>query len=46
MDRAAAYVAFSTFILEERPNTEQLHFIEKVADYVVENGYINNALFA
>lgn len=44
MDRTAAYAAFSTFILEERPNTEQLHFIEQVVDYVVENGYINNVL--
>ena len=43
-DRTAAYAAFSTFILEERPNTEQLHFIEQVVDYVVENGYINNVL--
>ncbi|MCQ5340017.1 hypothetical protein NE472_11635 [Eubacterium ventriosum] len=44
MDRDAAYAAFSTFIAEERPNTEQIHFIEQVADYVVENGYINNVL--
>ena len=35
---------FPLFILEERPNTEQLHFIEQVVDYVVENGYINNVL--
>ena len=32
MDRDAAYAAFSTFIAEERPNTEQIHFIEQVAD--------------
>ena len=44
MDRDAAYAAFATFIAEERPNTEQIHFIEQVADYVVENGYINNVL--
>lgn len=44
MDRDAAYAAFSTFIAEERPNTEQIHFIEQVVDYVVENGYINNVL--
>lgn len=44
MDREAANAAFSTFIAEERPNTEQLHFIEQVVDYVVENGYINNVL--
>lgn len=44
MDRDAAYAAFSTFIAEERPNAEQIHFIEQVIDYVVENGYINNVL--
>lgn len=27
MDRNAAYAAFSTFIAEERPNAEQIHFI-------------------
>lgn len=44
MDRDVAYAAFSTFIAEERPNAEQIHFIEQVVDYVVENGYINNVL--
>lgn len=44
MDRNAAYAAFSTFIAEERPNAEQIHFIEQVVDYVAENGYINNIL--
>lgn len=44
MDRDAAYAAFSTFIAEERPNSEQIYFIEQVVDYVVENGYINNVL--
>ena len=44
MERDTAYAAFSTFIAEERPNTEQIHFIEQVVDYVVENGYINNVL--
>lgn len=44
MDRDAAYAAFSSFIAEERPNAEQIHFIEQVVDYVVENGYINNVL--
>ena len=28
----------------ERPNVEQIHFIEQVVDYVVENGYINDVL--
>lgn len=41
MDRDAAYASFSTFIAEERPNAEQIYFIEQVVDYVVENGYIN-----
>ena len=44
MDRDAAYAAFSTFIAEERPNAEQIHFIKQVVDYVVENGYIDNAI--
>lgn len=44
MDRDAAYATFSTFIAEERPNAEQIHFIEQVVDYVVENGYVNNVL--
>ena len=44
MDRDAAYASFSTFIAEERPNAEQIYFIEQVVDYVVENGYINNVL--
>ena len=44
MNRDAAYAAFSKFCAEERPNTEQIHFIEQVVDYVVENGYINNVL--
>ena len=44
MDRDSAYAAFSTFIAEERPNAEQIHFIEQVVDYVVENGYIKDVL--
>ena len=44
MDRDAAYAAFATFIAEERPNAEQIHFIEQVVDYVVENGYVKNVL--
>ncbi len=44
MDRGAAYAAFSTFIAEERPNAEQIHFIEQVVDYVVENGCIDNVI--
>lgn len=44
MDRDAAYAAFSTFIAEERPNADQIYFIEQVVDYVVENGYISSVL--
>lgn len=44
MDRDSAYAAFSTFIAEERPNAEQIHFIEQVVDYVVENGYVKDVL--
>ena len=44
MDRDSAYAAFSSFIAEERPNAEQIHFIEQVVDYVAENGYINNIM--
>lgn len=44
MNRDSAYAAFSTFIAEERPNAEQLHFIEQVVDYVVENGCIKNIM--
>lgn len=42
MDREAAMAAFGSFIAEERPNTEQIAFIEKVVDYLVENGCVNN----
>ena len=42
MDRDVAYGAFAEFIAEERPNAEQISFINKVVDYVVENGYIQN----
>ena len=44
MDRDAAYASFAAFIAKERPNAEQIHFIEQVVDYVVENGYVNNVL--
>lgn len=42
MDRDAAMSAFGTFIAEEHPNAEQISFIEKVVDYIVENGCISN----
>ena len=44
MDRDSAYAAFSSFIAEQRPNAEQIHFINQVVDYVVENGYIKEVL--
>lgn len=44
MDRDSAYAAFSSFIAEERPNAEQIHFIDQVVDYVVENGYVKDVL--
>ncbi|MCI9074604.1 MAG: DEAD/DEAH box helicase family protein [Dorea sp.] len=44
MDRDSAYAAFSSFIAEERPNAEQIYFINQVVDYVVENGYVKNVL--
>ena len=30
--------------MEERPNAEQIHFINQVVDYVVENGCIKDVL--
>ena len=44
MDRESAYAAFSSFIAEERPNAEQIYFINQVVDYVVENGYVKDVL--
>ncbi|WP_026661394.1 DEAD/DEAH box helicase family protein [Butyrivibrio proteoclasticus] len=42
MDREAAMQAFSSFIAKERPNAEQIYFIEKVVDYLVENGCVES----
>jgi len=44
MDRDSAYSAFASFIAEERPNAKQIHFINQVVDYVVENGYVKDVL--
>ena len=38
----AAFAAFGQFIAEERPNADQMSFLEKVVDYIVENGCIEN----
>lgn len=42
MDHDAAFAAFGQFIAEERPNADQMSFLEKVVDYIVENGCIEN----
>jgi len=42
MNREAAMAAFGSFIAEECPNAEQIAFIEKVVDHLVENGCVNN----
>ena len=42
MDHDAAFSAFGEFIAEMRPNAEQMAFLEKVVDYIVENGCIEN----
>ena len=44
MDRDAAYAAFASFIAEERPNAQQIEFINQVVDYVVENGYVKEVI--
>ena len=43
MDRTAAYEVFSGFINEHNLNQTQIVFVEKVIDYVVENGYLEPA---
>ena len=43
-DRTIKYYRVTVEHLLARPNAEQIHFIEQVVDYVVENGYINNIL--
>ena len=40
MDRGAALEAFSEFINKHNLNQSQIVFVEKVIDYVVENGYL------
>lgn len=42
LERAAAYKAFSAFINEQNLNADQIAFVEKVIDYVVQNGYMES----
>ena len=42
MERDAAMQAFSSFINEQNLNQQQIVFVHKIVDYVVENGYIES----
>ncbi len=42
LDRGAANEAFSTFLSEERLNSNQIHFVKLIVDYIVANGMIEN----
>ncbi|NLW56813.1 MAG: DEAD/DEAH box helicase, partial [Firmicutes bacterium] len=42
LERAAAYEAFSAFINEQNLNADQIAFVDKVIDYVVQNGYMES----
>ena len=42
MERTAAMQAFSSFINEQNLNQQQIVFVHKIVDYVVENGYIES----
>ncbi len=41
LDRAAANEAFAEFINSQALNEQQISFVRKVVDYVVENGYMD-----
>lgn len=43
MERDAAYEAFSSFINEQNLNADQIAFVDKVIDYIVQNGYLESA---
>src|SRR5690606_42027444 len=43
LERKAAYEAFSAFINDQNLNADQIAFVEKVSDYVVQNGYLESA---
>lgn len=42
LDRAAANEVFSEFLNNESFNTNQIHFVKLVVDYVVKNGFIED----
>ena len=42
MEREAAMKAFSSFISDQNLNQQQIVFVHKIVDYVVENGYIES----
>ncbi|AOY77399.1 DEAD/DEAH box helicase family protein [Clostridium formicaceticum] len=42
MEREAAMKAFSSFINEQNLNANQIVFINKVIDYIEQNGYVEN----
>jgi type I restriction enzyme R subunit len=43
LDRAAAEKVFSSFINDQSLNREQIVFVRKIVNYVVENGYVQDA---
>ena len=42
MERGAALKAFSSFINDQNLNTNQIIFVNKVIDYIEQNGYVEN----
>ena len=42
LDRGAANEAFSAFLSEERLNSNQIHFVKLIVDYIVANGMIED----
>jgi type I restriction enzyme, R subunit len=44
MERAVALKVFSSFISEENLNANQIAFLNRVIDYIEQNGYLKNAL--
>lgn len=42
LDRTAVRKAFSEFLSEERLNSNQMHFLELLIDYIEQNGYIED----
>jgi len=42
LEHEAAMKVFSTFISEQNLNSQQIVFVHKVIDYVVQNGYVEN----